>query len=241
VDSQPEREKLHAEHPRPSPNTPPGTPATTSRWRSARAATVLTPIEQAVAYATFANGGTRYAPEVASRSSIRPPARWSRSPSPGDRARQPAAGNVPAHPAGLEGVISTPPGRPTGDFEGFPALRGTWPARPGRPPTGGRGAQQLVRGLRSPAQSQYVVLAVIDQGGYGAQAAAPLVRNIFNYIVANPIGPVKVPTPASPPTSPPPTNPTGRPRPRPPPRPTVLAARPRRPPRRLPGRRLSVP
>ena len=29
-------------------------------------ATVLTPIEQAMAYATFANGGTRYAPEVAS-------------------------------------------------------------------------------------------------------------------------------------------------------------------------------
>ena len=30
-------------------------------------ATVLTPIEQAVAYATFANGGTRYAPQVASQ------------------------------------------------------------------------------------------------------------------------------------------------------------------------------
>ena len=33
---------------------------------------------------------------------------------------------------------------------------------------------------------QYVVLAVIDQGGYGAQAAAPFVRNIFDYILANP-------------------------------------------------------
>ena len=44
------------------------------------------------------------------------------------------------------------------------------------------------------------MLAVIDQGGYGAQAAAPLVRNIFNYIVANPgmNGAVKTPTPASP-------------------------------------------
>ena len=36
---------------------------------------------------------------------------------------------------------------------------------------------------------QYLVLAVIDQGGYGAQAAAPLVRNIFDYIVANPVSP----------------------------------------------------
>ena len=35
---------------------------------------------------------------------------------------------------------------------------------------------------------QYVVLAVIDQGGYGAEAAAPLVRNIFDYLVTNPVG-----------------------------------------------------
>ena len=34
---------------------------------------------------------------------------------------------------------------------------------------------------------QYVVLAVIDQGGYGAEAAAPLVRNIFDYLVTNPV------------------------------------------------------
>ena len=47
----------------------------------------------------------------------------------------------------------------------------------------------------------YLVLAVIDQGGYGAQAAAPLVRNIFNYIAANPMSPlVKTPTPAGPPS-----------------------------------------
>ena len=47
---------------------------------------------------------------------------------------------------------------------------------------------------------QYLVLAVIDQGGYGAEAAAPLVRNIFDYIVANPEinAAVKTPTPASP-------------------------------------------
>ena len=46
---------------------------------------------------------------------------------------------------------------------------------------------------------QYVVLAVIDQGGYGADAAAPLVRNIFNYILTNAeTSTVKTPTPSSP-------------------------------------------
>jgi penicillin-binding protein 2 len=52
---------------------------------------------------------------------------------------------------------------------------------------------------------QYLVLAVIDQGGYGAQAAAPLVRNIFNYLVTNPVAPVKLPTLTSPPTATAPT------------------------------------
>ncbi len=45
------------------------------------------------------------------------------------------------------------------------------------------------------------MLAVIDQGGYGADAAAPLVRNIFNYIYTNQdqiAGAVNTPTPASP-------------------------------------------
>ena len=40
---------------------------------------------------------------------------------------------------------------------------------------------------------------LIEEGGYGADAAAPLVRNIFNYILANPeASTVKTPTPSSP-------------------------------------------
>ena len=55
---------------------------------------------------------------------------------------------------------------------------------------------------------QYVVLAVIDQGGYGADAAAPLVRNIYNYLLTNPVLGVKTPTPTNPPNNTaPPTNP----------------------------------
>lgn len=64
VDSLKERQLLHQEAPAVFP------PAT---WDAAdnmemafgQGETVLTPIEEAQAYATFANGGTRYAPEVA--------------------------------------------------------------------------------------------------------------------------------------------------------------------------------
>ena len=51
---------------------------------------------------------------------------------------------------------------------------------------GGASSQQLVLAFGPNPNPQYLVLAVIDQGGYGAPAAAPLVRNIFDYILANP-------------------------------------------------------
>ena len=53
-----------------------------------------------------------------------------------------------------------------------------------------------------------MVAVVVDHGGYGAQAAAPAVANIFNYLYANPVGPVQLPTAAHPvATTPPPTVP----------------------------------
>jgi cell division protein FtsI/penicillin-binding protein 2 len=39
---------------------------------------------------------------------------------------------------------------------------------------------------------KYVVLCVIGQGGYGASAAAPVVAETFNYLVAHPIKPVRL-------------------------------------------------
>ncbi len=47
---------------------------------------------------------------------------------------------------------------------------------------------------------EYVVAVVVGNGGYGAQAAAPAVMNIFNYLVTNPIGNVVLPTTSNPPT-----------------------------------------
>ena len=40
---------------------------------------------------------------------------------------------------------------------------------------------------------RYVVLCVIGQGGYGANAAAPVVAQTFNYLVAHPMGPLVLP------------------------------------------------
>ena len=89
---------------------------------------------------------------------------------------------------GFEGVISNPNGTAYGDFQGFPT---SWNL------AGKTGTASNQAGLEPNSwfvafgpnpNPTYLVLAVIDQGGYGAQAAAPLVRNIFDYIVANPLG-----------------------------------------------------
>jgi penicillin-binding protein 2 len=148
--------------------------------------TVLTPIEQAVAYSTFANGGKRFAPEVASEivdpntgkvvKKIEPKQTGTVGISPQ---------NYNAMLQGFEGVISSPHGTANADFQGFPA---SWNLA-GKTGTASNQKNQepnswFVAFGPNP-NPQYLVLAVIDQGGYGAQAAAPLVRNIFNYIVAH--------------------------------------------------------
>jgi penicillin-binding protein 2 len=201
VDSLAVRAKLHQEAPKAFPYAASWFTGDNIEMAFGQGETVLTPIEQATAYATFANGGTRYAPQLANAVV---------NPLTGKVVKQIAPqvmGHVTIAPqnyqailAGLEGVISNPHGTAYGDFTGFPA---SWNL------AGKTGTASNQAGLEPNSwfvafgpnpDPQYLVLAVIDQGGYGAQAAAPLVRNIYDYILANPISPVKLPTAASPPS-----------------------------------------
>jgi penicillin-binding protein 2 len=49
-----------------------------------------------------------------------------------------------------------------------------------------------------PAQPQYVVLAMVEEGGFGANVAAPIVRRVVDYLSdpAQPLAPVHI-APAS--------------------------------------------
>ncbi len=200
VDSYLVRGKLHAEAPKAFPYTPSWFTGDNIEMAFGQGETVLTPIEQAVAYSTFANGGTRYAPEVASEVVDPTSGKVVKKIEPkvtGHVAISPA--NYSAMLQGFEGVISSRSGTAYADFQGFPA---SWNL------AGKTGTASNQAGLEPNSwfvafgpnpNPQYVVLAVIDQGGYGAQAAAPLVRNIFDYILANPEATtVKTPTPSSP-------------------------------------------
>ena len=158
--------------------------------------TAITPIELANAYATFANGGTRYTPEVAAAVV-----------SPHGRIVQRYLPRVVGHvslPArvrdpilqGLTGVVADPSGTAYFTFHtlahfslsAFPIAgkTGTASNAPGLEPN------SLFVGFGPVGHPKYVVVCVIGQGGYGADAAAPVVAEAFNYLVAHPVTPVSL-------------------------------------------------
>ncbi len=203
VDSYLTEAHLHAIAPKGFPNPPTWYTGNNIEMAFGQGGTVLTPIEQAVTYATFANGGTRYAPQVANEIVDPTTGRVVK------KLRPQVTGHVTISPAnyaailtGLEGVITK--GTAAQDFQGFPTswnLAGkTGTASNGLGPNGQKLEPNSWFVAYGPNPNpQYLVLAVIDQGGYGAQAAAPLVRNIFDYIATNAVSPtVSTPTPAHP-------------------------------------------
>jgi penicillin-binding protein 2 len=186
VDSKPERLKLHAANPKAFPYTTWYT-GENIEMAFGQGGTYITPIEQAVAYSTFANGGTRYAPQVAAAIV-----------SPSGKVVQRFVPQVTGHVAmsaanrqamltGFEGVVTSRQGTAYGvpglaTFPGGVAGKtGTADTEAGKEPTA------WFVGFGPVADPQYVVVCVIDQAGYGATAAAPVVGQIFNYLASHPV------------------------------------------------------
>jgi penicillin-binding protein 2 len=188
------RKQLHAQAPKAFPNV---------NWYTGdniemafgQAGTYITPIEQAVAYSTFANGGTRYAPQVAA-AVVSPSGQVVKKFTPQ------VTGHVALSPAtyqalltGFTGVVQSanPLGTAYTAFQGldFPGglagKTGTADTVSGKEPTA------WFVGFGPTANPQYVVVCVIDQAGYGATAAAPVVRSVFSYLATHPIGSPAVP------------------------------------------------
>ena len=193
VDSPAVRKILHAEAPAAFPNVAWYT-GDNIEMAFGQGTTAVTPIEMANAYATFANGGTRYEPEVAA-------AVINAHNQVVERYQPRVLGhvNLPASIRdpilqGLEGVVENPAARPTVRSTHRRTSRSPrFPSRARPAPRATRPASNRTPGSLVSDQwpaPKYVVLCVIDQGGYGADAAAPVVAETFNYLVAHPVGPV---------------------------------------------------
>ncbi len=195
VDSLAEDQKLHAENPKAFPNDTWNT-GDNIEMAFGQAATVITPIEQAVAYSTFANGGTRYAPQVAA-AIVSPDGKVVKKFDPQ------VTGHVNLSPAihqalltGFTGVVQS--SSPKGTAYGVPGLAsfpGGVAGKTGTADAGDPSAEPTAWfvGFGPTASPQYVVVCVIDQAGYGATAAAPVVGSIFSYLAAHPVTAAAIP------------------------------------------------
>jgi penicillin-binding protein 2 len=142
---------------------------------------LVTPLQLANAYATFANGGTLWTPHIATAvkdaqghvvRTIDPQARahLTFDPTTYDRMR-----------AGFTDVVQNPSGTAYPAFAGFPfdAVPGGVAGKTGTAQVAGKGATSVFAGYFPAAQPQYVVVALVEEAGYGAEIAAPIVRHVI--------------------------------------------------------------
>lgn len=168
---------------------------------------LVTPVQLANAYAAFANGGTLFTPRLASAirvadtkvapdslgdsiSTFDPQTKRTTSLSP--EVRRPIID-------GLDGVVTTSEGTAYGAFRDYAGAQVV-----GKTGTAQRKPNQdtswfvaITNPANDPGQPQYVVLAMVEQGGFGANVAAPIVRRVIDYLNGNP---VPAPVTVAPPT-----------------------------------------
>jgi penicillin-binding protein 2 len=150
---------------------------------------LVTPLQLASGYAAFANGGTLFTPRLAS--AVLEPGTGLDQP-------QPVLRDLPAQPVrstgltpetrqvimeGLIGATTSPSGTAYSAFLGMggPTVAG----KTGTAEGSGKQDTSLFVGISPPDQPQYVVMAVVEEGGFGASVAAPIVARIFQGIEGN--------------------------------------------------------
>ena len=139
----------------------------------------ITPLQLANAYAAFANGGTLYAPRVAStvldvdRKVVRQiEPRVSRTVEMPPAFRQPLLN-------GFHGAVADPDGTAFGAFAGFPIDSFPVAGKTGTAQVSGKQDFALFTAFAPVTDPRYVVSVVMEEAGFGAQAAAPVARRIL--------------------------------------------------------------
>ena len=149
--------------------------------------TLITPLQLANAYATFANGGTRYVPRIADGvvndqgkliKYFAPKVVTHVTVPPVDRA---------AMIQGFEGAIQYGTGGQT--FAGFPLSQFPLAGKTGTASVAGEAPDSLFVAWGPVNNPKYVISAVVTGGGFGAVGAAPMVRALFTYLMSHPIKP----------------------------------------------------
>jgi penicillin-binding protein 2 len=143
---------------------------------------LVTPLQLANAFAAIANGGRLYRPQLGMEIR-RPDGGLVRRMEPEVRGRVPAKRSTLAFLRNaLTGVVSSPSGTATSAFSGFPLSE--------HPVAGKTGTAEVVVdgqdtlhswfAAMAPAHDpEYVVVAIVEEGGHGSEVAAPIVRRVL--------------------------------------------------------------
>lgn len=141
---------------------------------------IVTPLQMAQAFAALANGGTLYEPHVGLREL-----------SPDGRVLHPfpakATGRVPFSKRTLSAVVDALAGVPqTGTaasaFAGFPLSSIPVAGKTGTSEVDGKQPHSWFAGIAPANAPEYVVVAVVEEGGHGSEVAAPIVRRIMEQL-----------------------------------------------------------
>jgi penicillin-binding protein 2 len=140
---------------------------------------LVTPLQLANAYATFANGGTRYAPQVVLRAQKYATDQVTKQFDPI------VAGQVDLPPEvrepllrGLEGVPRN--GTAAGAFSGFPLNDFPVAGKTGTAQVLNKSDTAVFSSFGPVPAPRYQVTVFMDQSGFGATAAAPVARALFD-------------------------------------------------------------
>ncbi len=157
---------------------------------------LVTPLQLADAYATFANGGTLVTPHIAA--AIEDPNAHDKvvrkiAPKPKRKlAFDPTMYQRMA--AGFEGAVRDPEGTAYAAFQGFPF---------DLVPVAGKTGTAQVQALQSDTSlfagyftannRQYVIVTTIEQAGFGSEVAAPVSRRVIEAVAGLPPTPINIP------------------------------------------------
>jgi penicillin-binding protein 2 len=143
---------------------------------------VVTPLQLASAYMTFADGGTRWVPRIVDHVTDYRSHVIRTFP-----AVQKPGVNLPAGAdaiqAGLEGVTKDPKGTAATAFQGFPLDQIPVMAKTGTAQVQGKSATSVFVAVSNPGgPNSFVATSFVEEAGYGAAVSAPVVRHILDAV-----------------------------------------------------------
>ncbi|MEA2686040.1 MAG: penicillin-binding protein 2, partial [Actinomycetota bacterium] len=152
--------------------------------------TVITPLQLVNAYATLANGGTVYAPHVGDAVLDVTGAEVRRvEPRVNSKTVIPPTVRDPVV-AGFEGAVANTKGTAAVAFTGFPLGQFPIAGKTGTAQVSGKQDTALFAAFGPVEDPRYAVTVVMEEAGFGAAAAAPVARRIFDQVVGLPITPI---------------------------------------------------